>query len=441
MCGIWGRFEKSGRKRPDPHRCNDITKLLMHRGPDEEGSFYDDNIYLGQRRLSVIDLEQGKQPMQDASGRYWVVYNGEIYNYRELREEIEKQGRSLRTNSDTEILIEGYSLWKEECLERFNGMWAFCIYDAQEKELFLARDRLGIKPLFYYDGADAFIFGSEIKVIIANPDVPAQIDSFAVRDFLSCNYIPQPRTIIKNIKQLPPASFMKVSGRKTEMQSYWDVPINEAEEASEEYFVEKTYELLRRSVRRRLIADVPVGAFLSGGMDSSTLCAIAAAEKGTQLKTFAVGFNTKGYDESPAARIVAEYLGTDHYEIECTSQDVPMLLPKIAWHSDNPLADQAMLPLYKVSALARQHVVVSLSGDGGDEVFFGYITHAADRLRRKYLRMPSAARKFLVEPFVKRLPASSSKLSFDYKAKKFIEGSNFPPQKAHYWWRTVFSDD
>ena len=204
MCGIWGRIERNGRLKPDLNRCDAITQLLAHRGPDEDGRYFADDVYLGHRRLRVIDLEQGKQPMCDASGRYWVVYNGEIYNYRELRDEIEACGRSIRTNSDTEILVEAYALWKEDCLRRFNGMWAFCIYDKQEKECFLARDRLGIKPLYYYCNPDTFIFGSEVKVIIANEDVPKQIDPFAVRDFLSHNYIPQPRTIIKNIRQLPP---------------------------------------------------------------------------------------------------------------------------------------------------------------------------------------------------------------------------------------------
>ncbi|MFH1537888.1 MAG: asparagine synthase (glutamine-hydrolyzing) [bacterium] len=441
MCGIWGRLEKSGRRKIDPARCYEITQLLKHRGPDEEGQFHSDGVYLGHRRLRVIDLAQGKQPMRDASGRYRVVYNGEIYNYRELRAEIEAAGRSLRTNSDTEVLVEAYSLWGGDCLKKFNGMWAFCIYDEREKTFFLARDRLGIKPLYYYDCADTFIFGSELKTVIANGDVPKRIDPLAVRDFLSCNYIPQPRTIIENVMQVPPGAFVRVEGGRVELRRYWDIPPAAYTTEPEGYYVERIRELLKRSVKRRLIADVPVGAFLSGGMDSSTLCAVAAAEKGTKLKTFSVGFKSKRYDETPAARVVAEHLGTDHYEIECEAADVPGLLPRIAWLSDNLLSDQAMLPLYKVSELAKRHVVVALDGDGGDEVFVGYITNSANRMRQKFMMIPRPIRKHLIEPALRKLPASTSKLSFDYKVKKFLEGYDFSPQKAHYWWRTVFSDD
>ena len=440
MCGIAGFF--SFKNQPaDEALLKRMNRLMTHRGPDAEGYYRHRHFGFAMRRLKVIDLSTGDQPIHNQNKSRWIVFNGEIYNYRELRENLERQGRPFYTHSDTEVILSQYEASGPECVQSLAGMFAFAIYDEKEDSLFIARDRLGVKPLFYHESPEGLAFASEIKPILECPWVKKRIDLQAVTHYLSLNYLPHPWTPFEGIKQLPPGCWMKVTQGRVEIQPFWEVPLETPVEESEETALKKIEELLHRSMERRLIADVPIGAFLSGGVDSSTLVALMKEHKQGVIKTFSVGFDDPAYDETPYAEGIAKYFGTEHYEITCKAEDVEQNLPRIAWVADSLLADQAALPLYLVSRLAKQHVTVSLSGDGGDEVFVGYETFKADQLHALYSRMPAFLRKGVIEPWVRGMQATEGKLSFDYRAKKFIQAGDFSPEKAHYWWRTIFTDE
>ncbi len=417
-----------------------MNEQIIHRGPDSDGFFHSDHVGLAMRRLKVIDLDTGNQPIHDGAEKTWIVFNGEIYNYRELRAELEAKGRRFYTKSDTEVILQAYLEYGENCVNRLIGMFAFSIYDSAKQTVFIARDRLGVKPLFYHQSSEGVLFASEIKPILQAPWVKEEINPEAISHFLSLNYLPQPWTPYRGVRQLAPGHWMKITKGKVETGEYWDVPAGATLDVGEEEAGKKIMELLHRSMERRLIADVPIGTFLSGGLDSSTLVWLMKEHKHDTIKTFSVGFDHPDYDETPYARTVAKHFGTDHHEIKCGPQDVLKTLAQVAWHADNLLGDQAALPLFLVSKLARQHVTVCLSGDGGDEVFVGYPTFLADRYHGLYRKIPRALRKTLIEPAVRSLPASVNKLSFEYKAKKFIQAGDFDPNKAHYWWRTIFTE-
>jgi len=440
MCGIVGLFSSEGRLGTDQSLLTRMNSLLTHRGPDDKGSFQDRYAGIAMCRLKVIDLEGGHQPIHDGEEKYWIVFNGEIYNYAELRAALEKKGHRFYSHSDTEVILHQFLEDGENCVHALKGMFAFAIYNPRDASLFLARDRLGVKPLFYHTGNKGFAFASEIKPLLEVPWLPRELNLQAVSHFLSLNYLPAPWTPFQGIHQLPPGHWMKVRAGKTELQQYWDVPLGEEIDESEEAALKKIDELLHRSMERRLIADVPIGAFLSGGLDSSTLVYLMKEHRHEKIKTFSVGFDHPSYDETPYARQVAEHFGTDHYEIRCKPEDAVNSLRDIAWHADGLLADQAALPLYMVSKLAKEHVTVCLSGDGGDEVFVGYPTFQADHYHRAYSRVPRFLRKGIIEPALGLLPASTGKLSFEYRAKKFAEAGDFSAEKAHYWWRTIFTD-
>lgn len=443
MCGIAGIF--SNQKTVERSVLERMNAQIIHRGPDADGFYFSPagpgpHAGLAMRRLKVIDLSTGNQPIQDGSGRWWIIFNGEIYNYRELRSALEKKGHTFTTHSDTEVILHQYMEQKENCVHSLIGMFAFAVFDAQERSLFIARDRLGIKPLFYHESSEGVLFASEIKSLLEHPSVERRVDPQAVSHYLSMNYLPSPWTPVAGIKQLPAGSWMKLQSGRVEIRQYWDVPMGEIIEASEEEACKEIERLLHQSMERRLIADVPIGAFLSGGMDSSTLVYLMKEQKHGTIKTFSAGFDAPGYDETPFAREIASKFGTDHHEISCRPEDVAEILPRIAWHADNLLADQAALPLYLVSKLAKKHVTVCLSGDGGDEVFIGYPTFHADRYHAIYSGLPAFVRKTVIEPLVRSMPSSGGKLSFDYKAKKFIEAAGFTNERAHYWWRTIYND-
>lgn len=439
MCGITGLygFQNQPAERGLLEKMN---QEIVHRGPDADGFYTHGHVGLAMRRLKVIDLESGNQPIANEDQTLWIVFNGEIYNYRELREDLVRKGHKFHTHSDTEVIVHLYQDLGEKCVEKLFGMFAFAIYDTKNDSLFIARDRLGIKPLFYHQSEKGVVFGSEIKPILKSGWLSPQINLQAVNHFLSLNYLPQPWTPFEGITQLPPGHWMKIMKNRVDLREYWDIPAGETIEISEEESCKKILELLHRSMKRRLIADVPIGTYLSGGLDSSALVWLMKEHRHGTIKTFSVGFDHPAYDETPYAREVAQHFGTDHYEIKCGPQDVMETIPKIAWHADNLLADQAALPLYLVSKLAKKHVTVCLSGDGGDEVFVGYPTFHADRYHRIFSKIPAVIRRGLVQPLVNSLPASAEKLSFDYKAKKFIEAGDYNSEKAHYWWRTIYND-
>ncbi|MDP3920118.1 MAG: asparagine synthase (glutamine-hydrolyzing) [Candidatus Omnitrophota bacterium] len=440
MCGIVGYFT------PDPKQADGsflaaMNETLVHRGPDASGLLRRPHAGLAMRRLKVIDLETGDQPISSESGSCHIVFNGEIYNFRELRDRLEKKGHHFRTRSDTEVLLHAYVEKREKCLDDLNGMFAFAVYDEKDKSLFVARDRLGIKPLFYAETDKGLVFASELKAFLACPWISCELDLQALSHFLSLNYLPPPWTPLKGIRQLLPGHWMRVQADKVEVKSYWEIPLEENRDISEREAVTEITRLLHRSIERQLIADVPVGAFLSGGMDSSTLVALIKEHRHDKIKTFSVGFEDPVYDETPYAREVAKYFGTEHYEMLCKPEDVSRSLSRIAFQADNLLADQAALPLYHVSQLAKQHVTVALSGDGGDELFVGYPTFHADHYHSLYTRLPRFLRKNVIEAGIRALPASTGKLSWDYRAKKFIQAGDMSREKAHYWWRTIFTTD
>ncbi len=439
MCGITGFFDFKN-PEPRPVLIKKMTDLITHRGPDSDGHHIDGGIHLGMRRLKVIDLESGNQPIHDGEKHLWIIFNGEIYNYRELRQDLERRGHHFYTHSDTEVILHLYKEKGSACLQDLIGMFAFCILDPSDPSLFLARDRLGIKPLFYHHSNAGFAFGSEIKSLLEIPWISKDLDLQAISHFLSLNYLPSPWTPFQSIRHLEPGHWMRVSRKGLEIQSYWDIPENVITDITEEEAIKEIERRFHKSIERRLIADVPIGAFLSGGMDSSMIVAFMREHKHDKLKTFSVGFEDPRYNETSYAREVANFFGTEHHEIILKSRDVETLLPQVAWHADNLLADQAALALYAVSKLAKEHVTVCLSGDGGDEIFVGYPTFIADHYQPTYAAIPKWIRKGIIENIVRLLPTSSGKLSFDYKARKFIEAGDFDLAKAHYWWRTVLTE-
>ena len=347
------------------------------------------------RRLAIIDLATGRQPISNEDGSIWVVFNGEIYNYRELRELLLARGHKLRTRTDTETIAHLYEDEGERCVERLRGMFAFAIWDRRERRLFLARDRVGKKPLHYAMAGRTLVFGSEIKSLLQHPGVKREINLQAISDFLSFGYVPDPETAFAGVRKLPPGHTLTFKDGLIKTRRYWDFDYSRRlgrrePERREEDYIERLRELIAESVRLRLESDVPLGAFLSGGIDSSVVVAMMAREM--KVKTFSIGFSDAGFDELRYARIAARYFGADHHEFVVTP-DVCRLVEEIVWHHDEPFADVSSVPTYVVSKMAREHVTVALSGDGGDEVFGGYERYVVDRRRRRYERIPAFMRR------------------------------------------------
>jgi asparagine synthase (glutamine-hydrolysing) len=372
--------------------------VVEHRGPDDEGHYVEAGVAMGMRRLAIIDLATGRQPISNEDGSIWIVFNGEIYNYRELRELLLARGHKLRTRTDTETIAHLYEDEGERCVERLRGMFAFAVWDRRERRLFLARDRVGKKPLHYAMAGRTLVFGSEIKSLLQHPGVKREINLQAISDFLSFGYVPDPATAFTGVSKLPPGHTLTFKDGLIHTRRYWDFDYSgdaggRAPEAPEERYVERLRELIAESVRLRLESDVPLGAFLSGGIDSSIVVAMMARE--TKVKTFSIGFPDTGFDELRYARIAARHFGADHHEFVVTP-DVCRLVEEIVWHHDEPFADVSSVPTYVVSKMAREHVTVALSGDGGDEVFGGYERYVVDRRRRRYESVPAFLRRALL---------------------------------------------
>jgi asparagine synthase (glutamine-hydrolysing) len=400
MCGIAGI---SGAGLIDSVETRDLIARMLgvveHRGPDDEGHYVGTGVGMGMRRLAIIDLASGRQPISNEDGSIWIVFNGEIYNYRELRELLLARGHKLRTRTDTETIAHLYEDEGERCVERLRGMFAFAVWDRRERSLFLARDRVGKKPLHYALAGRTLVFGSEIKSLLQHPGVKREINLQAISDFLSFGYVPDPATAFTGVRKLPPGYTLTFKDGLIRTRPYWDFdysknPGNPGEpEEPEERYVGRLRELIAESVRVRLESDVPLGAFLSGGIDSSLVVAMMAREM--KVKTFSIGFSDAGFDELHYARIAARHFGADHHEFVVTP-DICRLVEEIVWHHDEPFADVSSVPTYVVSKMARQHVTVALSGDGGDEVFGGYERYVVDRRRGRYERIPSFLRRGLL---------------------------------------------
>jgi asparagine synthase (glutamine-hydrolysing) len=442
MCGISGFVDGRGLDPGASVLLKKMTDCIIHRGPDDEGFYLDDRAALGIRRLSIIDLATGHQPIHNEDKTVWIVLNGEIYNFPEIKRDLVARGHAFYTNSDTEVIVHLYEERGADFVQALNGMFAVALWDAKNRRLVLARDRLGVKPLHYRMDGTRLYFASEIKSLLQVP-FSREIDLEAMAQFFTFEYIPAPRSIFLGVrKMLPGTTLVFEEGRATE-KSYWDVHYAETKIAArpEAEYTEEIISRLRESVRRRLISDVPLGVFLSGGIDSSAVTALMSEVAGAGIKTYSIGFREKSFDELDAARIVAAKFGTDHREFVVTPAEVSGLVPTLANFLDEPLADASVIPTYVISKLARQYVTVALAGDGGDELFGGYDTYKAYKAARFYRKVPGFIRRGLVRPIVRVLPASSRRLSFEFKAKKFISGVEYPPEIANYIWWGAYSPE
>ena len=407
MCGIFGYLSSD----PIPDLCSEALSRISHRGPDESGQWQDSNVFLGIRRLSIIDVAGGQQPIWNQEHSCCIVYNGELYNFLDLRQELAGLGHIFRTRSDTEVILHAYEQWGSDCLRRFNGMFAFAIWDSRRRVLFLARDRIGEKPLYYYCDSRRFIFASEIKAILADQSVPRQLNSRGLTNFLAFGHAVAPETIYQNVYKLLPGHYLITEPGSIRFRSveYWDVGQDPQVPAgavlSEDDYADRILSLLDDSVRRRLIADVPVGAFLSGGVDSSAVVALMKRHANGPVKTFSLGFKIGGkYDELPDAYRVAKLLGTEHYELRLDHADLVQTLRTLVYHYDEPFGDPAGFPVYQLSRFAREHVKVVLTGDGGDELFGGYVRYALDQLASVYGLLPTALAEGRIPALLQRVP-------------------------------------
>jgi asparagine synthase (glutamine-hydrolysing) len=444
ICGVAGGDPALGREL-----VQRMCGAMVHRGPDDEGFVANGDVVLGMRRLSIIDIGGGHQPMANEESTVWVVQNGEIYNHRELRQQLITHGHVFRTQSDTEVLVHGYEQWGRAMVERLNGMFAFAVHDRREGVVFLARDRMGIKPLHYAMDGDRLVFASELKALLRDPALRRGIDPVALDEYLAYEFVPSPRTIVRGISKLRPGHTLtwSIRERRARVDRYWSPRLNTGDGGGDlDQESSRLLECLRESVRKELISDVPLGVFLSGGIDSSAVAAMMT-QLGVEVKTFSVGFAERSFDESGHAREVARHLGTDHHEVTLEPAAMLELIPKLTQLLDEPLGDASIIPTYLLSQFTREHVKVALGGDGGDELFAGYPTLQAHRLAGYYTRVPRVLRRGLVEPVVRRLPVSRSNLSFDFRAKKFIEGADLSVADRHRVWmgsfpeRGVSSDD
>lgn len=370
MCGIVGKFNFTGEPISPDHIIK-MCRTLIHRGPDDEGVYTDDLVGLGIRRLSIIDVAGGHQPLSNEDKTIWIVFNGEIYNYPELNKWLKSKGHSFTTNTDTEAIIHLYEEMGDECVKQLNGMFAFAIWDSRKQKMLLARDRLGKKPLHYMVNNNRLIFSSEIPPILEDPSVERSLDIVALQQYLRLWFVPSPRTMFEGIRKLPPAHFLVCENARIRIERYWDVDFSQKQSLTDTQWGEKILGLLDDAVRIRLMSDVPLGAFLSGGVDSSTVVSLMSRFINQPVKTFSIGFEDINYNELPYARQVARYLGTEHHE-EIIKPDAAKILPKLVWHYGEPFGDDSCIPSYYVSKMARQYVTVALSGDGGDENFGGY---------------------------------------------------------------------
>jgi asparagine synthase (glutamine-hydrolysing) len=443
MCGICGM---AGGDPVDREVLARMARSLYHRGPDDEGFFvrhYDDGaaVGLGFRRLSIIDLDSGNQPLGNEDGSLQLVFNGELYNFRELRRELEARGHRFSTKGDAETIVHLYEDYGPRCVERLNGMFAFALWDEARRELVLARDRFGKKPLHYAEVGRSLLFGSELKALLEHPRCPRELDPGGLSRYLALEYVPAPHSILAGIRKLPGGHLLRWRDGRVTIEPYWDLAFGAGETgtSTEEEYVEEFRQRFQDAVRRRLVSDVPLGAFLSGGIDSSSVvAAMVDALPAGAVQTFSIGFAEQSFDESAHARRVADYFGTDHHEDVFTPQRMIELLPTLADFLDEPFADASILPTYLLSRYTRETVTVALGGDGSDELLAGYPTFQAERFARRY-PVPRAVHERLVLPLADMLPVSTANFSFDFKLKRFLRGAGAPPELRHPVWLGAFT--
>lgn len=438
MCGICGFVNTEPAETVDEHILHAMCQVIAHRGPDDDGFYTDGYAGLGMRRLSIIDLVTGHQPVSNEDGTIWLVFNGEIYNYLTLHADLEKKGHQFATKSDTEVIVHAYEEYGVRCAEMFNGMFAFALWDKPRRRLFIARDHLGIKPLYYWFGNGKLVFGSELKCLVTHPSTPRQIDLVALDQFLTLEYIPTPRTIFQGVHKLPPGHRLILEGDELKVEKYWDIPFQEISQ-DEASCAEQLEELIDDAVRMQLMSDVPLGAFLSGGLDSSTVVSAMSKSSNTPVKTFSIGFDDATYNELPYARAIATRYQTDHYE-ETLAPDIAETAQRLVQHLDEPFGDFSIFPTFLVSEVARRSVKVVLSGDGGDEIFGGYDTYVAQSWDRYYHHLPAAIRQEFLPSLMARVPPRPAKKGLINKTKRFIEGASLPTALQHTRWMMFMSE-
>jgi len=421
------------RQKPvDGDALQRMNDAMRHRGPDDAGYHLAEGVGLAMRRLSIIDLVSGSQPIYNEDRSLAIVFNGEIYNHAELRTQLIARGHNYRTRTDTETILHAYEEYGEECPRKLNGMFAFAIWDSRKELLFVARDRIGIKPLYYYQDGEQLIFASELKSILQQRDVPRNIDRKSLDTFLTFEYIPRSYSIFQDIHKLLPAHYLIYERGKITIRPYWHLSFQASEE-SEGQLAEQFVALLTDAVKIRLMSDVPLGAFLSGGLDSSSVVALMSRSSNNGVKTFSIGFADKTYNELPYARRVAQVFATEHHE-EFINPDIVDLTAKLIHHLDEPLGDFSIFPTFLVSEMARRHVKVVLSGDGGDELFAGYDTYIADRLARKFSCLPRFLRTNCLAAIADQLRPSEKKKGLRNRIKRFAEGARLPADLQHVRW-------
>ena len=438
MCGICGIASANLDQFADEAILKSMCRAMMHRGPDDEGYYVDGYVGLGMRRLSIIDLSTGRQPITNEDESLWIVFNGEIYNYASLRHTLEQQGHTFRTKSDTEVILHAYEEYGDGCVDHLNGMFAFAIWDTANRRLMIARDRLGIKPLYYWSNGERLVFGSELKAVIGHPGVPRSLDLAALDQFLTLEYVPAPRSIFEGIKKLPPGHILSWQDCQVEVTPYWDVPFLDVP-GDEATCIEQLTALIDDAVKMRLVSDVPLGAFLSGGIDSSAIVASMSRAMTEPVKTFSIGFGDKTYNELPYARAVAEHFNTDHHE-DFLAPDIIAMVQRLVPHLDEPFGDFSIFPTFLVSEMARRHVTVALSGDGGDELFGGYDTYVAQNADRFYRILPAALRQNTLPALLDMVPPQSAKKGIINKVKRFVEGGSLPASLQHTRWMSFTTD-
>lgn len=410
MCGICGVYNVQSGEPVSQELIEQMTGLISHRGPDDSGAYLEGNVGLGFARLSIIDLSGGHQPMSNETGDIWIVFNGEIWNYKTLRAELIEKGHHFRTKSDTETIIHAYEEYGVDCIARLHGMFGLAIWDSPRKRLLLARDRVGKKPLYYTRVDGNVLFASEIKSLLRHPQVKRQADVQALADFLSVRYVPGPATLFANIYKVLPGHWLLCQKDTLRQECYWDFTFGKTESRPVEEYIQGIRQHVQRAVEERLMADVPLGAILSGGVDSSIITGIMSQLTNEPVKTFSVGFDTPGFSELPYARLVSEHFGTEHHELIVRCSDLTEYWPLLTWHRDEPVSEPSDLGMFLISKLARQHVKVVLSGEGGDELFAGYPKYVLDWLARYYQLFPAPIRDRVILPVIDRLPYRMRKI-------------------------------
>jgi asparagine synthase (glutamine-hydrolysing) len=436
VCGISGAVCLAERGPIDPMALLTMRETMVHRGPDSAGMVTFPTAGLAMRRLSIIDVASGQQPLASEDDQVQVVCNGEIYNHRELRAELERAGHRFRTFSDCEVIVHAYEEYGDTFLHHLNGMFGLALWDESRRRLVLARDRVGIKPLYYALHDGLLLFGSEAKALLAYPGFPRELDLVSLDQYLAYQYVPTPRSIYAGVSKLRPGHALIVEDGRVVERPYWRLDLSSdahGRRPSDIEQAERLWQTLRESVRMELVSDVPLGVFLSGGIDSSAVVA-AMTELNYDVRTFTVGFDEPSFDESRHARRVASYFGTQHSETILEPRMLWEMVPSVADVLDEPLADGSIMPTYLLSRFTREHVTVALGGDGGDELFAGYSTLQAHQFARYYRQIPRFLRERIAAPLVRRLPVSHQNLSFDFRAKRFIQGADLPPAVQHHIW-------